>query len=557
MQNARKGSLKMRSISQLSFGFNDAVNYKYANNREILDQIFFHIPLVTERLLEPQIFFLLGEKGTGKTAHAIYMVNHPLAEDKTHGKQGTSFNNCNLTESEYRKFVTMKTAGQLGYSSYTDVWSVILYLLLANQIKEAEIVNRAPITNRLKFSQLRSAIDEFYNHAFAPEIGQALLLVENSELALNLLSPNGGVEGKKSVNLTSPENRVQLNLVNIKRQFEDALGSVKLTRNHTLFIDGIDVRPVDIKYDDYLECVKGLALAVWQINTEFFPRISGSTGGKLKAVLLLRPDIFNRLNLQNQNSKVRDNSVVLDWRTTYADFRTSSLFKVIGRMLSNGQSDTLEEDESWDAYFPYKLYNKEDDEYSDSSFIGFLRMSLYRPRDIITMLVSLKQLKISKGQDRANSFEISDFEANSFLNEYSTYLLGEIKDQLTFYYKHEDYELFLRFFMYLNGKSTFSYSEFVDAYSDLIQHINNTKSDKPNFLSSQDEFLQFLYDLNVCVILILMILADVFSCWCFRERTLTSFAPKVRIGAQEYQIHSGLRRELNLTNKGYKPSSSN
>lgn len=133
------------------------------------------------------------------------------------------------------------------------------------------------------------------------------------------------------------------------------------------------------------------------------------------------------------------------------------------------------------------------------------------------MLVSLKQLKISKGQDRANSFEISDFEANSFLNEYSTYLLGEIKDQLTFYYKHEDYELFLRFFMYLNGKSTFSYSEFVDAYSDLIQHINNTKSDKPNFLSSQDEFLQFLYDLNVCVILILMILADVFPAGVFER----------------------------------------
>ena len=39
------------------------------------------------------------------------------------------------------------------------------------------------------------------------------------------------------------------------------------------------------------------------------------------------------------------------------------------------------------------------------------------------------------------------------------YLLGEVKDHLSFYYTEAEYETFLKFFEFLKGKSSFDYDE--------------------------------------------------------------------------------------------------
>ena len=122
--------------------------------------------------------------------------------------------------------------------------------------------------------------------------------------------------------------------------FEKALKQLKLSNNHTLFIDGIDIRPDGIEYPEYLDCVKGLANAVWQLNNDFFPTINDSKG-RLKVVLLVRPDIFASIGLQNRNTKLKSNSVYLDWQTSYADYETSSLFKMTDKLLSNQQDKKI------------------------------------------------------------------------------------------------------------------------------------------------------------------------------------------------------------------------
>ena len=82
-----------------------------------------------------------------------------------------------------------------------------------------------------------------------------------------------------------------------------------------MFIDGINIRPDTIPYADYIDCIRGLANAAWTLNTGLFSDVKDSKG-QFKVVLLLRPDIFNSLNLQNATNKLLDNSVFLDWRTT-------------------------------------------------------------------------------------------------------------------------------------------------------------------------------------------------------------------------------------------------
>ena len=105
--------------------------------------------------------------------------------------------------------------------------------------------------------------------------------------------------------------KFQTNLLYIRKRFEAALSGVKSDFGFIIFIDGIDIRPSSIDFSDYLDCIKGLANAVWYLNNDFFSEIKDSVG-RFRTVLLVRPDIFVKLGLQNPNTKLRDNSVVLD-----------------------------------------------------------------------------------------------------------------------------------------------------------------------------------------------------------------------------------------------------
>ena len=155
-----------------------------------------------------------------------------------------------------------------------------------------------------------------------------------------------------------------------------------------MFVDGIDIRPRGIPYDTYIDCLKGLARASWDLNSGFFANIKDSKGG-IKLVLLLRPDIFVELGYQNANAKVRDNSVVLDWKTRYQDYRTSRIFQMVDGIFGK-QQQVSDEGKAWDTYFSYTIPNLTFAEREDNPFVEFLRHSFYRPRDIISFLIFMQ-----------------------------------------------------------------------------------------------------------------------------------------------------------------------
>jgi hypothetical protein len=347
-----------------------------------------------------------------------------------------------------------------------------------------------------------------------------------------------------------------------QRRFEDALGSLKLDQSQILFIDGIDIRPSSIPFSDYLECVKGLANAVWSVNNDFFSSIRDSKG-RLRAVLLIRPDIFDSLGLQNQNTKLRDNAVLLDWRTTYSDYERSELFKLTDRLLAAQQPTSLEPGEAWNYYIPYKITETaggaeslpgEPDAITKarSSFVSFLRFSFYRPRDIVTMLKILQAEFVLRRRSTNEVFAKADFDHPDFRRKYSDYLLGEIKDHLSFYYSGATYEDFVAFFQYLNGKLRFDYDEYLEAYDSFLKYMTQTRRTPAEFFVKPEIFLQFLFELNV-VCWVQKADDEKFIHWSFRERSLSNICPKIKPG-ERYEIHYGLSKALN-TGKRFRPRS--
>lgn len=528
----------MKRFIDLNIGFNDAINYKTREQKKLLNQFFVKNEEL-DLLLQPYIYFLIGDKGTGKTAYSVYLSNNEYRDTISYSSS--------ISETEYVKFITLKNEKHLTLSDYTNIWKVLILLLLSKQIDKGEN-NFSQIRNYKEFAKLKEAIDTFYMNAFSPEILNAFNIIENSESAVKIMAKyfHAGASQKSEVAYT--EQTFQLNLLYLEKHFKQVLSKLRLSKNHLLFIDGIDIRPRNINYEDYLECVKGLANALWQLNNDFFANIK-DTKGRMRVILLVRPDIFAQLGLQNLNNKIRDNSVLLDWQTTYPQYRQSSIFKIADRILSVQQETNMPEGVCWDYYFPFKTKSQSEIREYDDSFISFLRVSMFRPRDIITLMTILKN-HIAKNslQDVAISFEI--FDDPQIKKDYSQYLLGEIKDYLEFYHSSDEYELFIRFFSYLRGKASFTYDEYYQAYEDFANYIEENDLNPPIMFESSDKFLQFLYDLNVICYITDNEDDTTHLHWSFRDKNYSNINPKVQEGVK-YKIHYGLQKALN-TGKRYK-----
>lgn len=162
------------------------------------------------------------------------------------------------------------------------------------------------------------------------------------------------------------------------------------------------------------------------------------------------------------------------------------------------------------------------------------------------MMGTMKEILSRKGG--ADCVKAEDFNDPSFHDAHADYLLGEIRDQLLFYYSQEEFELFLQFFSHLNGKRKFSYKEFLTSMNSFVADCSSSGKRLPQFFESAEIFLQFLYEQNVICYIendAGMRDAERFIRWCFRERTLSNLSPKVRTHVN-YAIFPGLTKALNV-----------
>ncbi len=525
-------------VDKLNVGAFDAVNYSGRKEKGFLSKIFLRDSAL-EAVIETKRYFLVGEKGTGKTAYATFISNSDYKNFTSSVK--------NLAATDYARFIKLKSLGHLQVSSYEDVWKAILLLLSSAQIRNKES-NVMPTSG--KFQKIQSAIDQYYNAAFDPEIVNAIEFVENAEVTAGIITDVIKVGAKAAQSVKLSGNGFQTSLLHLERQFKDAIGSLKLKKDHILFIDGIDIRPSEVDFGTYIECIKGLANAAWNLNTDFFSNVRDSIG-RIKIVLLLRPDIFNAINFHNSNAKMRDNAVNLTWDTTYNDYRTSRLFRLIDGILSKQQASGVAPNlgEAWDNYFNYSIINRRIAEREDNPFIGFLRNSFYRPRDIISY-ISILQEYVKEHRPGSLHFVDSDFV--NCQSSYSEYLLGEVKDHLAFYHSDADFDELTGFFTFLNGRSSFDWPIFTQAYNSFKTSNARKSLTIKELQSGPEELMQFLYSMNV-------IgygehssdkLAN-FVHWSFRDRTAVKLNPKIpfgllHTGSMPYSVHPGLVRALKV-----------
>jgi len=526
------GAAKWKSIMDLSEPYNDAVNYKGRQQKELFNRLFLRTDAL-DKCLSPTTYYLMGEKGTGKTAYAVYLENNSIGDSRCHV--------TTMTETQYKRFIRLKDNGKLEYSDYANIWRSMLLFLVARMLVTKSKGKIDLFTG--KFRRVEEEIKKWSRNALNPEVESAFEAISGEKIAAGLTAKDvGSMSAEKSSGKKETLSQIRHHLMETEVSLKEAIGSLKLANDHILFIDGIDYRPEGVSYREYIECIKGLGEAVWQLNTEFFSSIRDSKG-RIKVVLLVRPDVFHALNLYNSNSRLQDNTVFLDWTTTEKDFSTSPLYEVSGRYFSSQQTMKVTEQEAWEHYYPSDLSS------DDSVFRRALRTTFQKPRDIFT-LIKISRSAMLKGQRGGEDAFPGDLTTNpTFTREFSDYLLGEVRNYAAFYMTQEDFGTYMKFFQYLNGKSRFRMSYFEEAHDRFVAWAAGEAIRAKDYLRDAESLLQFLYDVNLIGYSEdIEGSGDRFFHWSYRERSLNNIAPKVKSSGQ-LMLNPGVAKALDIGKK--------
>ncbi|MDU7194697.1 MAG: hypothetical protein E6279_02610 [Streptococcus sp.] len=512
----------MKNIEELEKIKGDAYEYYNSNAEELelFNKVFLADKIVDE-IKQPSKYFIIGEKGSGKTAYSVYFAKKNIdgIESKIKFVQNTV----------YDKFIRMKKNKSLDMSSYKDAWMNVIYLVLSEEIKT---LISPKIFQKASLKKLNRVIDNFYSNAFSPEFVSAIEFVENSNNSINAMI-DGGIfksTGQLGVNVSEKytESNYQLSLTKLLDGFKKVFSEIHLDKKFILFIDGIDARPSDISHEDYMECLRGLVNAVIDLNN------SDLKNKGIKVALLIRPDIIYSMSIHNMNQKLKDNSVLINWNTNYDKYRNSKLFEIADNFFSKQQSLPRSKGLTWDYYFPYTVSGI-DRSVEEDSFIEFLRYSLYKPRDILTMLNDLVDKNTGKSFSRDNFLEI-------IRSDYSRYLLGELKDYMLIYMKDEEFNIFQKFIKSFKTQR-FTYSTFEKNYDLFVEKQKRYGEEIPMKMKTPEDTLQLLYDTNIIGYEESSV-GKVF--WSYKERNYSNVKPEINIHASQFKFHKAYARAFKV-----------
>lgn len=514
----------MKEFQKIFLKCHDANVFSDKANHEVLSKIFYD-DRNSKAILERGNFFLIGEKGTGKTIIAQYLSN--IRQDK----------NCHtldFSQIDFEPFRKMSEAGLLKYTSWDAIWKLLLLVVAA----EIVVKNENSILKSIKFSEFYTLIREFYDNKFNPELSTAIEVASKIELFAELASKHiGKAGGKDSFQQKAATTTASSSFAGLIQSLTEAFSDIRLSADHTIFIDKIDLKPDDIGFDNFLQLLRSFGRAAVGLNEGVFAKLKGNK--QLKFVLLLRPDIFDRLNFQNQSARASSNSVILNWDTTYEHHRNSNLFSLADSFLGKQSGEILARGKAWDAYVDRDVSPFSDGEVN-FSFREFLRMSWFRPRDIIQSLYICQQQP--ECDDRVTRL-VFDRSYKSF----SDYLYGEVRDFSRFYFSDDTFDIIERFFSEVQRLDEMSYDELYKAHCALMRKIDVSGVERKidAKIRDFDEFLQILYSSNIICWRAETQFGGVDDFWAFRERTANQLEPKVGYGCR-YAVHYGLRRALRL-----------
>ena len=539
MKQNKESFKKVSELRTLSTNADDLNEARDPKDKRLFDKVFLKDEFY-KSISDKNTYFIVGEKGSGKTAYAVYYCNNHkrgIAElDRVPPKM-------------FYKFISLKERGSLENTPYHEIWENVIMMMILTYIKnDLKRVFFMRLIYKKKINKISAFLEKFNKNAYDPNFQVILDVVESytekiseefsAKLVLPTIRVGSSINGENGEQNTSTSHlqKTSMALTDLFNESKQIIEEVRFPKTVDFFIDGIDILPEGINYDSYKSYIEGLANAVMNLNNDKKLRSMG-----VRICLLIRPDLLFDMKLYNGGQSLQNNTVYLKWDTADKDYRHSLLFKMADNYLSKQQvKPSMRLGKTWDHYFPYNYKPFRHSE-SVNSFIQFLTFSNYKPRDILTLLNFIIKNDI-------NSKTKEKFHRKDFLKvqqKYHSYLKNDLRDYMSVYISVEEIKIFDNFLKSLSElgiNKKFTYPEFIEACekSEISSKMISEK------LSSPDSILQLMFDANlICYFDTLTPENGDIKHWSLKEKEYSNMSPNIKLNVA-YQFHEEYANAYNI-----------
>lgn len=401
------------------------------------ERYFFHIDEV-DRIFSGDISYVIGRKGTGKTAISEYL--NKLSEPKKFSQKLTfkNFPFNALYELENTSYTTP--------NQYITIWKYVIYNSLIKLLIKNENIG---ISTRKK-------LETIYTDDLTSALSRAVKKWTSKSFSLDILGSGISIEGSKD---QKQDNLSWIDKVDI---LEDFIASEIDDCTYLIIFDELDEDYKDIispeKHARYTQLLTSLFKAVQDIRSIFCTN-------KIYPIIFLRDDIYDVLR-DPDKTKWDDLKISLNW----SEEEIKNLLSFRLKRAADRKAENHAYWSSWEnAFSSGDVFYGNNKGKRMGQFNYISRSTHLRPRDFVKYIQLCAKKSLEKNDSKIHPSTIA--QVNS---EFSSYLRSEIEDEISGVIPeiHEILDIFAKL-----RKQTLKISEFTDEYERAIKEGELPKRD--------------------------------------------------------------------------------
>lgn len=491
-----------------------------AERDDELSNYFYDNGVLNNVINSPSSFLVLGRKGAGKTAIFSYLTNNP----RKFLKNKEVLVSLSFEDYNWSIHSLLKNDHAAESLSYKQSWRFIILIEVIKAYHSFLTEENKNIPSELK--KAKTIIEKTFNNplpSISQIIGQKLLSLGRITLpkggigfdddSLDSLELDGGEISFETVkNDSTIKEKLRNNLDYFISYFDDVIHSLS-PMDTKIFIcfDRIDEAWDDISVDVSRKVIAGLVTAADSMTPKY--------KGFVRPIIFLREDIFEVLSLNDANKLREDCGALLHWDR-------NSLMKLLLQRI-NYFANRAGEPTIADIN---AIFDKEEMRQRLKPINYIIKRSMMRPRDLISLMdKTIKSMRDTKNDPFGDETEVADLLEVEFIYQaepkYSEWLRQEIIDE----WAVQRPEIRVLLDAIQNNSSTnFTKEELLKE----LKKIDESYSDE-----KINEHLRFLFDISIIGFKIGQ--STLWKYKCF-------YPTQGFIDSEEYKVHEGLTRVLNL-----------
>ena len=420
-----------------------------------------------ESLLHGDKFFVIGRKGTGKSA--LYNWLHSIQPE-----EGIIVSNMSFSDFPFERLLSLSDDNFMKPNQYQSIWKHIILLELAKIIIYDTQSDAAD-------EGWRELLDYIKNRGvnLSDLHREITRVIDKYDSRLGYKESFLGYGTSKKIenrwglsNITSLNNRLIEVICDYLKRHQ--------TCQYIIQFDQLDDSYTSyICRDEYLQCIQSLFKTIYQLNQNF--KLQGIC---VKIIAYLRSDIYTQFNRHDAESSRWEQFVLkLNWAIiNKMDWPTCNLLKLINARIKYSLPELCTETSPFSFIFNNEEIGLKSPtkRRTEDIFKYIVHRTFQRPRDLIQFCKKIQNE--SAGSQKLNGQTIKAAE-----KEFSLWLLGEVENEIAPIISDTEslYELLRQM-----GRNDYTIKQFRDNYKQYHSHFPTANA---------EDMLRLLYNWGVIV----------------------------------------------------------